>query len=504
MRTTVLIFSVFTSLCIAFTASAEQSKPARKPNIIFILADDLSYGDLSCFGQKHFSTPNLDRLAAEGRVFSNAYAAGPWCAPSRTGLLTGLHSGHFAPHGKGENQRFNPTVAEMLKTEGYATCALGKWHMREPGNTWNRHKTWEEQKKGTVWKQMPWNRGFDVCRIGYRSGDNPYYPHQLEYGDNLEIPLPQNREIDDKYLWRYRQSGESLFDSRGRYLDKSGSTMLRYSEDIYREEAVRFLRENQKNPFFLYYATPLAHGPLAVPSLGRFKDKSKEWTSAHKFWAAMAEYLDGSVGIILDELKRLGIEQNTILLFASDNGYAEWGYFGRGQWTDDPLFKNKGPWNRGKFINTNGGVIVPFIAWGPGRIPAGRTDRAVNFYDLMATAGELSGANLPGPTDGVSFVPLLEGRDGDQAVRPSMLWSAEQSTALTDPWEAQEKNPAKGNFDSVLLDEKWFAVVFRETSSLRGRVVHVFDITTDPGMEKDLSAVRSDLCERAVEAIKSL
>lgn len=491
--------------------AAEEGKAPQRPNIIFILADDLSYGDLSCFGQKHFSTPNIDRLASAGRVFTNAYAAGSWCAPSRTGLLTGLNWSRASPTIKNGTKKFCPTVAELLKTAGYSTCALGKWHMEEGGNSWHRGKTWEEEKQKTVWSQMPWNRGFDVCRIGYRSGNNAYYPHRLEYGDDQEIPLLQNLRIDSRYLYKYATEGGSLFDAQGRYVDSAGSSDLRYSEDLYREEALAFMRANKDKPFFLYYATPLVHGPLAVPSLGRFSDKSAEWKSARKFWAAMVEYLDVSVGAIHDEVKKLGIENNTIICFSSDNGYSAGGYLGSAGWKDDPVFKNKGPWNRGKFVNTNGGVIVPFIAWGPGRIPAGKTDRAITFYDLMATAGELAGVTLPGPTDGVSIVALLEGRDKDQPVRDAIVWKGTGGERLKapGPWVPEEKTPEKKQpliADSVLLDEKWFSIALNDIPAPREpatvQSVHVFDITVDLGMEHDLATGRKDLCERALNELR--
>lgn len=364
-----------------------SAKTQRKPNIIFILADDLSYGDMSCFGQKKFSTPNIDRMAKEGVVFSHAYAAAPWCAPSRTGLLTGLDCRHHAPF---SNDRFQPTVAEALKGAGYATCALGKWHMKEGRrDSWGGGRTWKDQKARTNWKQMPWHRGFDVCRIGYRgrfqgSNGNPYFPLRIETGDKEEIPFPANPEIDAPTLWKYTPE---RYDEKGRFLDRTGkdSSQLRDSEDYYREEAVAFMREHssaagsgrKSEPFFLYYATPLVHGPLNVKQMGGFDDMTG-WSLSHKLWATMVGELDRSVGVILDEVKRLGTEDNTIVIFASDNGYSQWGYFGRPAWTDDPVFQNKGPWNRGKFITTNGGVIVPFIAWGPGRGARGKkTERAI-------------------------------------------------------------------------------------------------------------------------------
>ena len=496
------------SLLVAqLAAPGAVGAPPAKPNIVVILADDLSYGDMSCFGQKQFSTPNIDRLAAEGRVFANAYAGGPWCAPSRTALLTGMNGAHFLPRTKEADERgrqFNPTVAEMLKTAGYTTCALGKWHMAEGGDSWLKQKTWAVQRAATNWRQMPWHRGFDVCRIGYRCGfmgsnGNPYFPFQIETGDNQEIPLPQNRNLDPDRLWRYVADH---YDEKGRFVDKAGkdSSQMRYAEDYYREEAVAFLRANRERPFFLYYATPLVHGPLVVKQLAQFPDTTG-WSLPHKLWATMVQELDRSVGVIVDEVKQLGLDKHTIILFASDNGYAQWGYFKRPAWQDDPIFHNKGPWNRGKFITTNGGVIVPFIAWGPGRVSAGKTGRAINFYDFMATAGELAGAKLPGPTDGVSFVPLLEGRDRDQPLRNAMIWPHSTGTfRLNDDWNPSAKpgkEPAFPCPNAVLLDEKWYAI-------LLGKTVRLFDIAADPGMKHDLSAECQDLCGRATLEFQNL
>jgi arylsulfatase A-like enzyme len=496
MKTMVFIVCTLTALVGSRCVAADPPKPIQ-PNIIFILADDLSYWDISHFGQKHFSTPNIDRLAKEGRVFANAYAGGPWCAPSRTALLTGMNGLHFAPlerDAKGHGAKFRPTVAEMLKAAGYTTGMLGKWHTaEETRDSWLYQKTWEEQKAATNWKWMPWHRGFDYCRVGYRAtfkgtNGNPYFPFQIETGDHEEIKLPDNYGITPDTVWKYTPK---RYDTEGRFLDSAGknSSQMRYGEDIYREEAVKFLRANKDKPFFLYYATPLVHGPLVVKQLHQFKDTTG-WSLQHKLWATMVEELDQSVGIILDELKKLGIEKNTIILFASDNGYA--GYTSGSSTKDDPVFHNKGPWNRGKFYTTNGGVTVPFIAWGPGRVPAGtQIDRSVCFYDFMATAGELAGAKLPGPTDGVSFAPLLNGRDAEQPVRVAIFWPHTTGAyKVTDDW-----NPAKSSRqfpcpNAVLLDEKWYAIQLDQT-------IRLFDVLADPGMKHDLSDAHKELCARA-------
>jgi hypothetical protein len=501
---------LFTWLALATSANlraGDEAAPLNhaattdKPNIIFILADDLSYWDLSCFGQKCFATPNIDRLANEGRIFANAYAGGSWCAPSRTSLMTGRNSAHFAPPSK---DRFNPTVAEMLKTAGYNTAVLGKWHMLEtPKAEWLIKMTWAEQKAATDWKQMPWHRGFDVCRIGFRCGffesnGNPYFPWQIETGDKEEIAFPENHDLDVDQLW---QCAKDHYDAQGRFLDMKGknSSQMRYAEDYYRDEAVKFIRENKSQPFFLYYATPLVHSPLVVDQIGQFKD-TKGWTLKHKVYASMVQELDRSVGIITDEVKKLGLDKKTLIFFASDNGYAFYAYFGRHHYEDDPVFHNKGPWNRGKFVTTDGGVTIPFIAWGPGRVPVGKTDRAIIFYDFMATAAELSGGSLPGPTDGVSYVRLLEGRDADQPLRAIMEWPPEFPKVkrkigitgmITDDWSPTDKDKEQTYTpDALLLDEKWYALRL-------GNSIRICDISTDPGMKHDAAADHPDLLMRA-------
>ena len=513
------------TVAVAANPSAAPRPPAR-PNIIIILADDLSYRDLSCFGQTNFSTPNIDRLAAQGRIFANAYAGGPWCAPSRTSLLTGRSTAHLAPlarDARGRVTKYNPTVAEMLQSAGYATCALGKWHMAETEDTWSFAKTWAEQKAAGNPLELPWHRGFEVCRIGYRAGGNPYYPHQIECSDTEEISLPQNANVDSDWLYHYIRGGPAaaaaIFDAQGRFVDKTGkdSSQLCYAEDFYRAAALAFMQTNRARPFFLYYASPLMHGPLGVKELGEFKDKPAPWTYPHKLWAAMARELDRSVGLLTGEVERLGLATNTIILFASDNGYAEWGYFGRAEWTDDPVFHNKGPWNRGKFVTANGGVMIPFIAWGPGRVPPhSTTSRAINFYDFMATAGELAATLPPGPTEGVSYVPLLEGRDQDQPLRTAMAWSSSScylsmtddfdpaATPAETPAKISTKKPVKYQPDAVLLDERWYVLGIRKAPAPAPLTLRVFDITADPGCHVDLSAARPDLGTRAAAEFKKL
>ena len=479
--------------------------PVSKPNIVFILGDDVAYGDLSCFGQRHFSTRDIDRQAREGRVFSNAYAGASWCAPSRACLLTGMNTAHLNSLGKdahGVPTKYRPTVAEMLKSNGYATCILGKWHMLE-----------DNQDAGVTDKapraQLPWNRGFDVCRIVPWSA-NLNFPQYFHCGNGQTIPIPENRGADGGDSMKVSNCLKfrpGTYRADGLYVDLNGKTgaELIYSEDYYRKTAREFIRENaqRKQPFFLYYASFLTHRPLITKSLREFAKQPASWTTAHKALAAMTEDLDDSVGEILDELKEQGLEKNTLVIFSSDNGYTAGYYFGHRIWEDDPLFQSKGPWFGGKHGNANGGVHIPFIARGP-MVKPGTSERAICYTDFMPTVGELTGARLPGPTDGVSIVPLLQGRDQEQPPHPDMLWTKQSCwyalDGVADQWETDPSLKSTNQFkqiDAALLDERWYAIGFHKTNSTPPLVIRIFDIPADPGMTHDLSYSRPDLCARA-------
>jgi arylsulfatase A-like enzyme len=502
--------TLIVSILLAVAGGATAAEP--KPNIIFFLADDLAYYDLSCLGQKNYATPNIDRLATEGRFFSNAYAGAAWCAPSRTALLTGRNARHRAPlatDAQGRGTKFNPTVAEMLKTAGYATFACGKWHMMEQGDSGLPSKPAD----GIPPAQWPWNRGFDVCRITqWRGAVGMSFPHEALTGNGKSIPIPENASVTEQYLAQGNISklDAKAYNAQGLFVDGGGkdSAHLRYGEDVLRQEAVAFIRENQKKPFFLYYASPLVHRPLVARDIGPYLHKP-EWALCHKIHAAMVEELDRSLGVIVDEVKKLGLEKNTIIVFASDNGFTSEGWWGVGTkhfWNDIPLFRTKGPWNRGKHINTDGGVIVPFIAWGPGRVVPGKTDRAISFHDFMATASELAGTKLPGPTDSVSFVPLLQARDKDQPMHPPILWSGPTCIYATmpDDWATDAKSSTGKNRyrpDAALIDEHYFALGFREQSSATP-VIHIFDVTADPGFQHDLASSHQKLRARAASLFK--
>ncbi len=443
-----------------------------KPNIIVILADDMSYWDISHFGQKEFSTPNIDRLAREGMVFSNAYAASPECAPSRAGLLTGRHMGHCQIRRLGTDVppelHHRPyltdqeTMADVLKDAGYETIHAGKWHVGEPDTP-----------------GMPHLKGFEHTLSFDHSGDKDQqytYPDHL-WLDGERIEVPEN----EAFRWRHE---DNHFDEHGRFVP--GGTpdpvKARHAEDIFLEYALEQIRRPHDKPFFLYYASTLTHA-MWPNELRELKDKQAPWTIDQKKWAGQCTQLDRSVGAIIAELKEQRLDDNTIVLFASDNGYAAWGYAQgsakRGVWEDDPVLKNKGPWDRGKFIAAHGGVIVPTIAWGPGLVPQGETQRAITFYDYKATFAELAGAKMQQDTDGVSFAALLSGQTSEYAKRPFLYWE-QGGRGLT--------------MQSVLLDERFFA--YRDAPD---QPICVFDLTRDVGCDHDLATQHPELVQRAGE-----
>ncbi|HVJ88009.1 MAG TPA: arylsulfatase [Caulifigura sp.] len=328
---------------------------AEKPNIVFILADDLGYGDLGCFGQKLIQTPNIDRLAAEGMRFTQAYAGATVCAPSRCSLMTGLHNGHAPVRGnreiKPEGQLPMPaetvTVAHLLKKAGYRTGLIGKWGLGHPGSV-----------------STPDKMGFDYF-FGYncQREAHEYYP---------------------QHLWRNTEkvmlNGE------------------KYSHDLMADEALTFVRESagRAEPFFLYLAFTIPHQKLQVPEIAPYADR--DWPENLKKLAAMVTRMDRDVGRLMGLLKELKVDDKTLVFFASDNGAA---------WRDE-LFKHSGPLRGYKRDMYEGGIRTPAIARWPGRIAPGVVSEQVwCFYDVMPTLAELVGAPAPARSDGISVLPAL-------------------------------------------------------------------------------------------------
>ncbi|HUV64696.1 MAG TPA: sulfatase-like hydrolase/transferase [Sedimentisphaerales bacterium] len=509
-------------LCVASLASAaaridknmedskKQSDSAAgeelpRPNIIFFMCDDLSYGDLSCFGQKKFNTPAIDSLAKDGMVFTHAYAGGPWCGPSRTSLLTGLRPDHWSIRRTDDTSY--PTLGTLLQKAGYATAAFGKWHMRDGA-----------AKSQSLISQRGFDRVLSAFNTPGLRGDHRFHfpPEMMSDGKIITIEKNAKAKLSKEYLWLYNQEGarEKCFDEDGNFRDENGNTDLEYAEHIYREAALEFMRRKHDKPFFIYYNPPSPHGPLNVKSLGRFKDlenRDRGWNLARKCWAGMIEELDKSMEMFLAELEKQGIADNTLVIFTSDNGFSSWGYslgrtdkgFKRVAWLDDPFFKHKGiPADRGKFINSNGGWQVPFVARWPKKMPAGESNRAISFYDMMATFAELAGVEVEWPTDGKSIVPLLTGNAKKQPARPSLFFP-DKAASFTRWRDYEQDNPV----DAVVLDEQYYAYSIVADAKTDNPTIRTFDLSVDPGCQKDLAKTHPELAvklaKRALHVFRS-
>lgn len=414
------------------TAVAQGPEPARdRPNIIFIMADDLGYGDLGCYGQKRIQTPNIDRLAAEGTRFTQCYAGAPQCAPSRCVLMTGLHTGHAtvrgnhgqnAPRHDGEANRIplrpdDVTVATLLKQAGYTTGTTGKWGLGEPGST-----------------GLPNDHGFDEW-FGY---------------------LNQNHAADyyTDYLWRNKE--RHIIEG-----NRNGKRTV-YSADLFSEFSLDFIRRNQAQPFFLYVATTIPHKNLEVPDLGVYKDES--WPEDAKTFAAMVTRMDAHVGQIMALLKELNLDQKTIVFFTSDNGSAK-------RW--DGIFDSCGPLRDKKFSLYEGGIRCPMIVRWSGKVPAGAvSETAWYFADFLPTAARLANTRVPVPVDGIDVSGLVLGKN--QALPDRFLY-----------WELPEG-------DSKPLRQ---AVRWKEWKALRrghDAELELYNLHSDISETSDVSSKRPD------------
>ena len=349
-------FLRFSAVLIALLAGG-TALAAAKPNVIFILADDLGYGELGCFGQTRIKTPNLDRLAAEGMRFTQAYAGTTVCAPSRCALMTGRHTGHSAIRGnreiQPEGQEPMPpdtfTVAHLMKRSGYATGIIGKWGLGFPGSA-----------------STPEKMGFDYF-FGYNCQRlaHEYYP---------------------AHLWR--NTNQVMLD---------GKT---YSHDLMADDALEFVRRNQDQPFFLYLAFTIPHQKFQVPNQEPYANET--WPEQWKNIAAMITRMDKDVGRLMTLLKELKLDGNTLIFFASDNGAGH----------QPKFFQSSGPLRGMKRDMYEGGLRSPSIARWPGRIKAGVVSEQVwAFWDLLPTLAELTGQKPPPGMDGISILQaLLEGK----------------------------------------------------------------------------------------------
>jgi arylsulfatase A-like enzyme len=370
-------------------SAAQAPAGGKRPNIIYIMADDLGYGDVGCYGQQRIKTPNIDRLAKEGRRFTQFYAGDTVCAPSRCVLMTGLHTGHCYIRGNAKvNLRpEDVTIPEVLKPAGYRSGLVGKWGLGHEGSL-----------------GVPTKQGFDYF-YGYldQTHAHNYYPTFLLRNEE-RVPL------------------RNVVPNEGPVGQGLASMKVDYSHDLMAEEALKFIDREKDHPFFLYLAFTLPHANneakqngMEVPDLGEYKDL--DWPENQKRHAAMISRLDRDIGRVMARLKQQGLDQNTLVFFASDNGpHREGG--------NDPEFNHSsGPLRGIKRSMYEGGVRVPFIARWPGKIEAGSTSDYVGYFaDLMPTLAEVAGVPSPKGIDGLSFLPTLLGHASEQKQHPFLYW----------------------------------------------------------------------------------
>lgn len=441
--------------------TAARGQTATKPNIIFILADDLGYGELGSYGQKTIQTPQLDQLAAEGMRFTQFYAGNTVCAPSRSVLMTGRHMGHTTVRGNADIGRDaaqvlkadDVTVAAVLQRAGYATALVGKWGLGAAGSTGD-----------------PLTHGFDYM-YGFldQTHAHNHYPSFL-WRNGERIPLPNDLTPAGKV------EGAGYATKR-----------IAYANDLFFDEARDFIERSKARPFFLYLALTVPHANnerskalgdgQEVPDYGVYA--SKDWTDAQKGQAAMITRMDTRVGEVMAQLKKLGLDEKTLVLFSSDNGPHKEG----GPNYDPDKFGARGPLTGIKRSMTEGGIRVPLIARWPGRIAAGKVSGHVAYFgDMLATFAELGGGTAPRGLDSLSFVPELLGR-GKQAKHDYLYWEFYE----------------KGYSQAVLLDGHWKGIRLLKPSA----PIELYDLTTDIGEQTNLAEKNPELVARLAEIMRT-
>uniref|UniRef100_UPI004047C297 arylsulfatase n=1 Tax=Roseivirga sp. TaxID=1964215 RepID=UPI004047C297 len=483
---------IFLILAICFTACQDDKSKVEKPNIIYILADDLGYGELGIYGQTKIQTPNIDALANSGMMFTQHNSGAPVCAPARYMLLTGKQPGKAYIRGNDEwaergevwnyekavndpnleGQRPIPvstiTIGNVLQSAGYKTGIVGKWGLGAP-----------------LSESVPNKMGFDFF-YGYNCQRQAHqlYPKHLwkneekVWLDNDLVPPSQKlaADLDPMDLGSYAKFNEQPD----------------YAPALMQTEVLNFIENHQDEPFFMYYATPIPHLPIQVPQ--EYTDRYvKLWGDEAPYvgdngyfpnrypkaaYAGMVTYLDDQVGEIVAKLKELGLYENTLIIFTSDNGPT---YTGG---VDAAYFESASPfetaYGRTKGFTYEGGIRVPMIAAWPGQIEAGaKTNHISAFWDVMATVGELTQTQIPEDSDGISFLPTLRNTD-KQEDHEYLYWEfpeyqGQQAIRMGD-WKAIRKDIKKGNM-----------------------AIELFNLATDPAEQTDIAAFHPDIIKHMEE-----
>ena len=466
MKNLILFVLIFP---LSFISCNNQTKPkpeeTNQPNIVYILADDLGYGDVSYNGQTHFETPNIDNLAENGMKFTQHYSGSTVCAPSRSALMTGKHTGHtyirgnkeIQPEGQHPLEAEALTMAEALQDAGYVTGGFGKWGLGFPGSEGD-----------------PVNQGFDEF-FGYncqRIGHH-YYPYHMWHNEE-KIILEGNVG---------QQTGQ-------------------YGPEVIQKYAMNFLEENSDTAFFMYYPSIIPHAELYAPEeyMEKYRGKflpEKEYEGvdegenfrqgpygsqpeSHAAFAAMVDYLDMQVGEIVAKLKELGVYENTLIIFTSDNGpHMEGG-------ADPDYFDSNGPLKGYKRDLYEGGIRVPMIAVWNGKIVAGsKTDHISAFWDIFPTVAEISGATVPEDIDGISFLPTLLGNDEEQKEHEYMYWEFHE--------RGGRQAVRKGNWKLV----KYNVLDPEKTTT------ELYNLESDLGEENNVAEEHPEIVEELSEIMKN-
>lgn len=465
----------------------------QKPNIIYIYADDLGYGELGCYGQKVIKTPNIDKLASEGIKFTQHYAGAPVCAPSRCMLMTGKNAGHAYIRGNYEFGDFTDenekgqlpleakafTVAELLKLKGYTTALVGKW-----GLGYN-------DTEG-----MPTKQGFDYF-YGYfdQKQSHNFYPSHLweSFSDNYLNQNTKGYTVKDDL-------GQPYINVHSKALDPKTATPADfdafkgkvYAPEKMTEKAIGFINKNKEKPFFLYLAYTLPHVSLQAPEewitkyKGQFDEQPYYGNNGYaptlypkSTYAAMVSYLDAQVGIILEKIKALGLEDDTIVMFSSDNGAT----FKTGGF-DPSYFNSMGGLRGTKGDLYEGGIRIPFIAKWPGKIPAGKTSELISSQiDFFATMADLNGQKKR-DTNGISFLPEITGTSKNQKKHEYLYFEFSEKTGQVavrlGDWKGVKSNMKKNK------NAAW----------------EIYNLKTDEKESIDIASQHPELVKKLEEIVK--
>jgi len=484
--------------CNTKNETARQNQNPEKPNIIYILADDLGYGDIGAYGQKKIQTPNIDALATTGMMFTQHYSGAPVCAPARYMLMTGKHAGHAHIRGNDEwasrgavwdfeaavndpnleGQRpiknSTTTLGEVMQSAGYKTGIVGKWGLGAP-----------------LTDGIPTKNGFDFF-YGYNCQRQAHQLYPMHLWKNEEKDWLDNELVSPRKDRKLEEGADPMdlasYEKWWKQKDYAPAKM--------QEEVINFIEENKNQPFFMYYASPIPHVPLQVPQeyvdryvklFGDEKpyDGSKSYFP-HRYpnaaYAGMITYLDDQVGEIVAKLKELGLYENTLMVFTSDNGPT---YVGG---VDAEYFDSAGPFSneygRTKGFTYEGGIRVPMIASWPGQIkPGTTTDHISVFYDVMPTLGELAKTEVPEDIDGLSFLPALLGEEEKQANHDFLYWEFPsyqgQQAVRMGKWKGIRANIFKGNMK-----------------------LELYDLDKDPGETNDLADKHPDIVTKIETIMK--